>query len=163
MVNAVSMNMEIITYALLGGLAIGLLISVYSDIKYRLIYNYVTLPIALAAPLFWYATGTYGIWDVAIHLATGACVFAFFAFFFSVGMMGGGDVKLFSAIALWFEWTEVLRILFIASLIGGAVTIVFLIIHKFRKQQGQARIPYGVAIALAGLLHTSELFFNHFG
>lgn len=157
------MNLEYLTYALLGGLAIGLLVSVYTDIRYRMIYNYVTLPIALAAPLYWYATGDIGWWSIALHVATAVAVFAFFALFFSFGMMGGGDVKLFAALALWFHWIVILRLLLVASLLGGAVTIIFFAIHKFRKRKGPPRIPYGVAISLAGLWTVSEPFFNHFG
>jgi prepilin peptidase CpaA len=153
---------EYLTYALLGSLAIGLIFSVYTDIRYRLIYNKVTLPIALAAPLFWFATGEYGLSDIGIHLLTAFCVFVFFACFLWFGLMGAGDVKLFTALALWFEWTAVLNMMLVTSLIGGAVTIIFLLSHKLRKQSGTVRIPYGVAISLAGLFTLGARFFNHF-
>lgn len=153
---------EYLTYALLGGLAIGLIFSVYTDIRYRLIYNKVTFPIALAAPLFWLATGEYGFADIGIHLLTASCVFVLFASFLWFGMMGAGDVKLLTALALWFEWTVVLNMLLITSIIGGVVTIIFSLIHKLRKQSGPAKIPYGVAISLAGLFTLGARFFNHF-
>jgi prepilin peptidase CpaA len=156
------MNSSFIAYALLGGLAIGLIFSVYSDIRYRLIYNKVTLPMALAAPLYWAATGQWGWTEIGMHLLVGACVFALFAVFFAIGMMGAGDVKLFAAFALWFDWTTVVEMMLYTSLIGGAVTVVFLIIHKVKKQQGKVRIPYGVAIALAGLITVGARFLNHF-
>ncbi len=157
------MNLDYLTYALLGGLAIGLLISVYTDVRYRMIYNKVTLPIALAAPIYWYATGDLAGWSIPIHLVTAIGVFAFFALFFSFGMMGGGDVKLFAALALWFSWTKIITMVLVASLLGGAVTIAFFAVHKLRKKKGAPRIPYGVAISLAGLWAISEPFFNHFG
>ncbi len=156
------MNLQYFAYALLCGLAIGLMISVYSDIKYRLIYNKVTLPIALAAPLYWYATGHFDWTEIGIHLLIGASVFALFAGFFALNMMGAGDVKLFAAFALWFDWVTVIQMLLYTSLIGGAVTVVFLIIHKVKKQQGKVRIPYGVAIALSGLVTVGARFLNHF-
>ncbi len=158
-----NMNMEYLAYATLGGLAIALLISIYTDIRFRMIYNKVTLPIALAAPLFWIATGDTSLSAIAIHLACGFAAFLFFALFFKLGMMGGGDVKLFGALALWFSWTDVVRMMFFAALLGGAVTIIFLVIHKLRQGVGRARIPYGVAISLAGLWIAGERFFNHFG
>lgn len=156
------MNLLYLAYALLAGLAIGLMISVYSDIRHRLIYNKVTLPIALAAPLYWYATGQFGLSEIAIHLLVGGCVFALFALFFTIGMMGGGDVKLFTAIALWFDWMTVVEMLLHTSIIGGVVTVIFLIIHKAKKQSGKVRIPYGVAIAAAGLFTVGARFLNHF-
>ena len=157
------MTTEILTYALLGGLAIALLFSIYSDIRYRLIYNKVTMAIAAAAPVYWYASGSFGLTDIGLHLLVGAVAFAFFALFFYLGMMGGGDVKLFAALSLWFHWIVVLRMMFYASLAGGAVTIIFLIIHKLKQKDGPPRIPYGVAIAAAGLWTVSQLIFNHFG
>jgi prepilin peptidase CpaA len=162
MVNAWQMTSEDLAYALLGGLAIALLVSIYTDIRYRLIFNKITLPIALAAPLYWYATGGFTLPDVGIHLLTATITFIFFAIAFRFGAMGGGDVKLFAALALWFSWIEVLRLVLYASLIGAAVTIVFLIIHKLKQQDGRARIPYGVAISLSGLWVAGERIFNHF-
>jgi prepilin peptidase CpaA len=157
------MDHPYLVYAMLGGLAIGLLICVYSDIRHRLIYNWVTGSMALAAPLFWFATGTFSWPAIGIYLATGVLTFLFFALFFRFGMMGGGDVKLFGAVALWFTPIIAIRFIFHASLIGLAVTIIFYITHKVRKSEGAPRIPYGVAISLAGLWTAGEQFFNHFG
>ena len=157
------MDQDFFAYALLGGLAIGLLVSIYSDIRHRLIYNLVTGSIALAAPLYWIATGTFGWPQIGIYLATGAATFLFFALFFRFGMMGGGDVKLFGAVALWFPPLVVIKFVFNASLLGALVTIIFFIVHKVRKGGGAVRVPYGVAISLAGLWCAGEQFFNHFG
>ena len=156
------MDQSFLAYALLGGLAIGLLVSIYSDIRHRLIYNLVTGSIALAAPLYWIATGTFGWPQIGIYLATGAATFLFFALFFRFGMMGGGDVKLFGAVALWFPPLVVIKFVFNASLLGALVTIIFFIVHKVRKGGGAVRVPYGVAISLAGLWCAGEQIFNHF-
>jgi prepilin peptidase CpaA len=157
------MDQQLLIYVLLGGLAIGLLISVYTDIRHRLILNAVTAPIALAAPLYWYATGTFTLAGIGAHLLVALVVFAFFALLFRFGAMGGGDVKLFSALALWFDWIWMMRLTLLASILGALVTIIFWGIHKHRRQPGHARIPYGVAIALAGLWVAGEQIFNHFG
>lgn len=156
------MDQNYFAYALLCGLAIGLLVSIYSDIRHRLIYNWVTASIAIAAPLYWLATGTFGWPEIGIYLGVGIATFLFFAVFFRFGMMGGGDVKLFAAVALWFPPLIVIKFLFNASLLGALVTIIFYIVHKIKKDGGQNRIPYGVAISLAGLWCAGEQFFNHF-
>ncbi len=157
------MDTQFLIYVLLGGLAIGLLVSVYTDIRYRLILNSVTAPIALAAPLYWYAVGDFNLVSIGFHLAIAVIVFIFFALMFRFGAMGGGDVKLFSALALWFDWIWVMRMLLIASLLGALVTIIFWGIHKARRESGPVRVPYGVAIAVAGLCVAGEQIFNHFG
>ena len=156
------MTSETLAYFTLGGLAIALLVSIYTDIRYRLIYNIITLGIALSAPLFWLATGGFSVSEIGIHLVTATVTLTFFATAFHFGAMGGGDVKLFSALALWFHWIEVIRLILYASIIGALVTIIFLIIFKLKKRNGRARIPYGVAISVSGLWIVGERFFNHF-
>lgn len=156
------MTSEALAYALLGGLAIALMASIYTDIRYRLIFNKITLAIALAAPAYWYATGGFTPTAIGIHLLTALITFIVFAIAFRFGAMGGGDVKLFAALALWWPWVDVVRMVLYASILGALVTIVFLVIHKLKQQDGRARIPYGVAIALAGLWMAGERIFNHF-
>ncbi len=156
------MTKDILAYALLGGLAIGLIISIYTDIKYRLILNKITLPIALAAPLYWFATDDFTLSAVGLHLLTAALAFGFFAIWFALGMMGGGDVKLFAALSLWFAWADVMMMVLYASIVGAVVTIFFVALHRIRTGNGRAQIPYGVAIALTGLWMVGERFFNHF-
>jgi prepilin peptidase CpaA len=156
------MNQQIFAYALLGGLAIGLLISIYTDLKHRLILNSVTGAIALAAPLYWYATGQFSWPAIGFQLLTGLGVFALFTLFFVLKAMGGGDVKMFTALALWFPWDTTMQLLLIASLLGLLVTIIFFLSHRFKGGVGKARIPYGIAISLAGLWIAGEQIFNHF-
>ena len=156
------MTSEALAYALLGGLAITLIASIYTDIRYRLIFNKITMAIALAAPAYWYATGGFTVFEIGIHLLTAIITFTMFTIAFRFGAMGGGDVKLFAALALWWPWVDVVRMVLYASILGALVTIVFLIIHKLKQQDGRARIPYGVAIALAGLWMAGERIFNHF-
>jgi prepilin peptidase CpaA len=156
------MTNEALAYALLAGLAIALVVSIYTDIRYRLIYNVITASIALAAPLFWFADGSFTLAGIGIHLLTALITFIFFAIAFRFGAMGGGDVKLFAALALWFPWLDVIRLILYASILGALVTIVFVTIHKLKQQDGKARIPYGVAISLSGLWMAGERIFNHF-
>jgi len=156
------MTNEALAYALLAGLAIALVVSIYTDIRYRLIYNVITASIALAAPLFWFADGSFTLAGIGIHLLTAFITFIFFAIAFRFGAMGGGDVKLFAALALWFPWLDVIRLVLYASILGALVTIVFVTIHKLKQQDGKARIPYGVAISLSGLWMAGERIFNHF-
>ena len=156
------MTRDVLVYLTLVALAIALLVSIYTDIKYRLIFNKITLPIALAAPLYWYATGGFTLSAIGIHLLTAALTLFFFAIAFRFGAMGGGDVKLFAALALWFEWIDVIRLILYASILGAVVTIIFMMIHKLKQRDGKARIPYGVAISLAGLWIAGERIFNHF-
>ena len=97
------------------------------------------------------------------HPPGAAFVFGLFAIAFAMGAMGGGDVKLVAAIALWLPASSVVALLFIMSVAGGALTLAMLIRHKLARKGGQLEIPYGVAISFGGLWLISERFLNQFG
>jgi prepilin peptidase CpaA len=99
---------------------------------------------------------------VAIQLAAGATVFVLLAGAFYAGMMGGGDVKLAAAIALWFPPFATVKFLVLTSLAGGLVTVIFLGLHYAKKREGRPEIPYGVAIAFGGLAILTQRFLNQF-
>jgi prepilin peptidase CpaA len=100
MVNAAQMTSETLAYATLGGLAIALLISIYTDIRYRLILNKVTIAIALGAPIFWLASGGFNLTDIGLHLLTAAITFFVFVFAiaFHLGAIGIGAARAFGRI-----------------------------------------------------------------
>ncbi|QGP78837.1 A24 family peptidase [Sphingobium sp. CAP-1] len=148
--------------ALIGVLGALLIAAAISDLRSRTISNRLNLIVALLAPLWWLANGL-ALWpDMAIQLAVGGIFFALFAALFAFGMMGGGDVKLLGALALWFPWQGTVMLFVLMSLLGGAVTIVTVIHHKLRKKQGRPEIPYGVAISIAALWLLGERYFNQF-
>ena len=138
-------------YGLLAMLAIALLIAAFTDLRSRQIGNWLTGGIALAAPLFWWASGQ-ALWpDVALQLGVTAVTFAVLAGLFAIRAMGGGDVKLLTALALWIEPVQFIRLVVIMALLGGVLTIAFGAWHLMRRQREKLAIPYGVAISLAGL------------
>jgi prepilin peptidase CpaA len=65
-----------------------------------------------------------------------------------------------TALALWVPWTEFLQLLLIMAVVGGVLTLAFGSWHLMRRQRDRMSIPYGVAIAVAGL---SVIYMNHFG
>ncbi|MDQ3078928.1 MAG: prepilin peptidase [Pseudomonadota bacterium] len=143
-------------------LAIILLWAAIVDIRTRRIANRLNLTIALMAPLFWWATGT-DLWpDAAIRVAVAMSVYLLFALAFQMGLMGGGDVKLAAALALWFPPGGTLLLIVIMSLAGGVLTMIVMIEHKIKKNQERPEVPYGVAIAFGGLWLLAQRFLNHF-
>lgn len=156
------MNGDFFRLALICALGALLIVAAITDLRSRIISNRLNLIVAALAPLWWIACGL-SLWpDVVVQLGAGIVVFALFAGLFALGMMGGGDVKLLGALALWFPWQVLLSLLVLMALLGGAVTVVTLIDHKLRKKQGQAEIPYGVAISIAALWVLGEQYLNHF-
>lgn len=140
----------ILTYALLGALATGLLIAAFTDLRRREIDNWLTAAIALTAPLFWLASGlSFGA--VGIQFAIAFATFVILTGLFALNMMGGGDVKLLTAVSLWIAPLWYMKLIVVMALVGGVLTLVFGAIHLARRKQGQIAVPYGVAISAAGL------------
>jgi prepilin peptidase CpaA len=138
-------------YGLLIALAIALLFAGFTDLRSRRIDNWLNAGIALAAPLFWWASGL-ALWpDVAIQLGVAAGTFAVLTGLFALGAMGGGDVKLLGALALWIAPWPFLNLVIVMALVGGILTVLFAAWHVARRQRHKLAIPYGVAIAMAGL------------
>ncbi len=135
---------------LLIGLMAALAIAAFTDMRRRQIDNWLNAGIALAAPLFWWASGL-SLWPgVAIQLGLALVAFIVLAAMFAFRMMGGGDVKLLTALALWIEPEWFGRLIVIMALAGGVLTLVLAGWHVMRRRKDRLAIPYGVAIAAAG-------------
>ncbi|MCC2976884.1 prepilin peptidase [Sphingomonas sp. PL-96] len=147
---------------LLLALMLLLLSAAIEDVRTREIANWKNGVIALLAPAWWMASGM-TLWPgVAIQLGIATLVFGLFVGAFAIGQMGGGDVKLIGALALWLPPEPLLWMLVLMSLLGGALTLLMLIDKRLRKKQQLPEIPYGVAIALAALLVIREPILNQF-
>jgi prepilin peptidase CpaA len=156
------MDKSLFTDLLCATLALMLLWAAVVDIRTRTIANGLNLAIALMAPLFWWAMGV-DLWpDAAIRVGTAAVVFLLLALAFYIGAMGGGDVKLAAALALWFAPGDTVLLIVLMSLAGGLLTVIVLVEHKLKKNQGRPEVPYGVAIAFGGLWLLAQRFLNHF-
>jgi prepilin peptidase CpaA len=85
---------------------------------------------------------------------------------FSLGAMGGGDGKLLAALGFWIPGDEVGGFLVLITFIGAFVAVLELVgarglsklrahvsaqVYKVPLSRWQQPIPYGIAIALAGL------------
>ncbi|WP_292622326.1 prepilin peptidase [Novosphingobium sp. 17-62-19] len=147
-----TMQGNFIVYGLVGALAIALLVAAFTDIRRRQIDNWLTAAIALSAPAYWWAAGL-SLWpDVAMMVGVALLAFVVLAGLFALKLMGGGDVKLLAALALWLAPMSFVKLLVIMSLIGGVLTILMAMWHFMMTRRRDAKIPYGVAIAAAGLI-----------
>ncbi len=164
------MNMGF-TDLLLLALALALVVAAIIDVRTFTISNRLNAGIALAAPLYWWSIGL-PLWpDAAIQVAVAAGVFLLLALAFQIGMMGGGDVKLAAALALWFSPMSTVKMLVIMSIAGGILTLIVMIAHKkfpnwqvdeSGQPRAKPRVPYGVAIAVGALWILAQRFLNHF-
>jgi prepilin peptidase CpaA len=103
--------------------------------------------------------------DMGRHMIASAIVLVFAFGFFARGWIGGGDAKLATATALWLGFSHLMDYLLVAAIIGGALTLLILQARKWPLPNVLARqpwiarlhavetgIPYGIALAAAGLI-----------
>jgi len=150
------------TDLLLLALAAILIVAAVIDVRTFTISNRLNTTVALGAPLYWLSIALAPWPGMAIQLAAGGIVFALLAGAFYAGMMGGGDVKLAAALALWFSPSGTIKFLVLMSLAGGVLTVGILAWHRMRQREGRPEIPYGVAIAFGGLAILAQRFLNQF-
>ena len=150
------------TDLLLVVLAAILVVAAVIDVRTFTISNRLNLTVALLAPVYWASVALSPWPDIAVQLAGGAVVFVLLAGAFYAGMMGGGDVKLAAALALWFSPVSTIKFLVLTSIAGGVLTLVIIALHRARKREGRPEIPYGVAIAFGGLAILTQRFLNQF-
>lgn len=107
--------------------------------------------------------------DFALHLATGLGVLVLAFSFFAMGWIGGGDAKLAAATGLWMGIPWVLPYIVYGGLLGGALTLILLSLRQYplptqlasvtwidKLHHRQTGIPYGIALAAAGLITYSQ-------
>ena len=135
-----------------------------TDLLTMTIPNKVSLGLVLSFAAFAVMGGL--SWDaVMMHVAAGALVLAVAFGMFAAGWIGGGDAKLAAATALWLGFPTIVEYLLIASLFGGLLTTVIVLMRDLplpsfashwewlsRLHDRKSGVPYGVALALAALI-----------
>ena len=150
------------TQILLATLAAMLVVAAAVDVRTFTISNRLNAAVALLAPVYWLSVGL-PLWPgVALQIGTALVVFILLAGAFYAGMMGGGDVKLAAALALWFSPVSTIKFLVLMSLAGGVLTLGLVALHRVRQREGRPEIPYGVAIAFGGLAILAQRYLNQF-
>lgn len=102
---------------------------------------------------------------LAAHLVSGLMVLAGTFLLFQFGWLGGGDAKLAAAATMWLGWSGLPVFLLQTGIWGGALCALLLLLRSLRPSlsllrpafiarlaEPSAGVPYGVAIAVGGLL-----------
>ena len=106
------------------------------------------IALALAGPII----------DLWQNFVLFAALLAVGTFAFGRGWMGGGDIKLLAASALWFDLSAGWKLLVSIALVGGIEALVIIVLRRLPWPDGlrtralllrrSGPIPYGIAIAL---------------
>ncbi|MDO9487173.1 MAG: prepilin peptidase [Sphingomonadaceae bacterium] len=145
-----------LTWACLAGLMLLLAAAALGDARRLTIPNWLCAAVAVLALPYWWASGAAFwpafAWQVAFALAVFTALAALFAF----GLMGGGDVKLLAALALWLPVRSYVEMMMWVAVAGGLLTVALLIHHHAARRAGRPEIPYGLAIAAGAALTLGE-------
>ena len=100
----------------------------------------------------------------AMHVLCALIVLAVAFGLFALRLIGGGDAKLAAATTLWLGFGMTLPYLAYASLFGGVLTVLILVVRGIplnpvlarmgwlaRLHNKRSGIPYGIALAVAGI------------
>lgn len=155
--------------AVLAAYVFALVLAGLSDLVSLRIPNWLTGAIALAFPvsalIIAHSSAGESV-DWLSHIEAAAVVFAAAAALFACRLLGGGDVKLLAAVALWNGLPMVLPLLFLVAVIGGIFALIVLALRQPLVQASilsvlrrapaflysRMPIPYGIPIAIAGIL-----------
>jgi prepilin peptidase CpaA len=163
----------LIEVAILGLFPAAMIYAAASDLLTMTISNRLSLGLVLS---FFIVAALIGmpLAEVGWHVLASAIVLAFSFAFFTRGWICGGDAKLAAATVLWLGLSHLMDYLLVASIIGGVLTLLLLQARRWPLPQPLARqpwivrlhaldsgIPYGIALAAAGLIVYPETIFMH--
>jgi len=142
------------------------------DVASFTIPNFISLTVLVAFVVFIFAAGLSPA-DAGSHVLAGVLGLAIGFALFAFRLIGGGDAKLFAAVLVWIGFRNLIEYALIASLFGGALTLVLVALRAVplpvlltrqlwiaRLHDSKAGIPYGVALSLGAfaVLPYTEVF-----
>ena len=109
--------------------------------------------------------------EILTHYGTGVIVYLLGLGLVLRGVVGGGDVKLLSTTCIWAGPNMLAELLISTAILGGMLALVVICMRKTLSERlngwkplwlnppegTSIGIPYGVAIAVAGLLLVSQI------
>jgi prepilin peptidase CpaA len=148
---------EIVRIAIIAAFILVLTTAAVSDIRRRTIPNWSVVAIVLLF-IVWAMVGP----SVSLLGSLGAAMLMLLITIplYAFRVIGAGDSKLIAAVALFVGWPHLPQFLLMTALAGGVIAIISLLLDPrhatvllqtgLRAGMGRG-VPYGVAIALAGV------------
>jgi prepilin peptidase CpaA len=135
-----------------------------SDLLTMTISNRISIALAIMFIVLAIACGL-SVTEILWHLASGALMLMLAFGLFAAGWIGGGDAKLAAATAIWLGFDHLGDYALSASALGGLLTLIIIWLRTWplpgillarqwatRLHEPGTGIPYGIALASAGLI-----------
>jgi len=133
------------------------------DVLTLTIPNWISLALIALFPLL-AVRARLPLHELGRHVAIGVVALAAGIAAFAVGVVGGGDAKLFAAVALFMGPLGIAPYVLAVAIAGGVLAMIFMLMHQQSVEAWMRRsavlaqivsrgaaIPYGVAIVAGGL------------
>lgn len=142
------------------------------DLASFTIPNFINVAVIAIFPIFALAAGL-PLTAMGLHLLAGFLGLAIGFALFALGYIGGGDAKLFAGVALWLGFADLMPYALLASVFGGFLTLILLVLRRWplpdllarqpwilKLHDARSGVPYGVALAAGAfmLLPHTEIF-----
>ncbi len=154
-------------------LFIPLLFAGLCDFRSMTIPNSISLLVAAGFAI--YAINHWGQFDLSLHLMIAGILFIVTYGFWLMGWLGGGDVKLLTAVGLWPGPGLALPFVLYLAVTSTAISLVLIIIRRLHRNHkappssasmrrlseiaATGACPYGIPICLAACATLPRLFF----
>lgn len=137
-----------------------LVAAAYTDITRYRIPNAICLTLLALFPLAQWLAVAPAPW--LLHVFTALATLGIGLMLFIPGLFGGGDAKLMAVCGLWFGPTAMLAALVLTTVTGGLLCLLLIILRTVMDERVAVLkkggpIPYGLAIAAAGILLSGRL------
>jgi prepilin peptidase CpaA len=160
--------------AILIAVAALLVFAAFSDWRSRRIPNWIPLAIFALYGAFLavqYVAGKVPVLPIWSSLAVGAGVTAAGMVLFALNYLGGGDVKLAAALGFWAGPSQIVSFFLVMAIAGGVLAMVYLVLSyrgrapghpgaetgSSKTERKEMKIPYGIAVAVAGLFIVNNI------
>ncbi len=146
-----------------------LTLAAWHDVRTRLIPDAIPLCLSLLGVAY---RAQFGMIELGFSVFAALLLFFLLFFAFNRGIVGGGDVKLMVAMALWLSPADCYVFLVVTALVGGGLAVLHLVMRailagprypladlppaaawwrvELARMQAGAPLPYAVAIAGGG-------------
>lgn len=146
------------------------LVAAFRDFRAYIIPNWISAAIAALFFITALATWIMGAPQVSIvlHVLISALVGLTLLVLFAGGHLGGGDVKLLTAISLWAGPGHIVPLLLVTTLAGGVLALVIMLVNRINRSvltnagpsnettNFRTDLPYGIAIMVGMLWLTAK-------
>lgn len=124
------MTLESVRFMLVMAVSSALLIAGILDFLYYKLPN----------KFFYFISGTFGFymlagmqWQLWTHWILFAIILGVGIVLFCLNVIGGGDVKIFAAAALWIGWENMIVYLLLTTIIGAGLAILYLLFKPYLR------------------------------